>query len=179
MHQAVQKCSGCYHYASCLEGNIHICYDTSYPFVFNQNLFNLILPDVKVWCVFKNFAPGPNEFSSVALCTRTPHCRPFTTVQHTELDGCSVGNFSHVSAQCINLPYNLSFGNAADSRIATHLCNLVHIHCYKTGLSSQFRAGSCCLASCVPCTNHHHIKIHFHISPTLNLGAKLIFSLNI
>ena len=177
VHQAVQKCSACYHHASGLYRNVHIGKYAGYLLVFHQQLLYLILPDAKVGSVLENLTPGPDELASVALGARAPHGGAFTAVQHTELNGGTVSNLCHMSAQCINLPYNLSFGYTADSRIAAHLCNLVHIHCYKAGLSSQCCTGCCRFASCVSGTNHYHVKIHFHIISDTQFSCKInIFS---
>ena len=83
----------------------------------NQEFVGLVLPDVKVGCAVQHAAPFPDELAAVALCTGTPYSRTLRTVQHAELDGGSVCYQSHLAAQRIDLANNLSFGDAADSRI--------------------------------------------------------------
>ena len=73
-----------------------------------------------------------------------------------------VGDDTHLSAQCINLSHNLSLGNTAYGRIATHLTNLVHVHRYQAGLGSHVCGGSCSLASGVTTTDNENVIIESH-----------------
>ena len=130
--------------------------------IFYKQFVHRVLPDIQVGDVVKYFAPSPDKLLAVALCTRTPHRRAFRSVEHAELNRCAVGHNTSVSTERVNLAYYLSLGNATNGRIATHLPDLVHIHCDKTGLRSHISCGSRCLASRVACTNHNDIVEKFH-----------------
>ena len=88
-----------------------------------------VLPQVEILRVFEHFAPQQREARLVALRARTPHCRPFRTVQHTELQRRTVGDDARITAHRIDLPDDLSFGYAPDGRIARHLGEFAHVHC--------------------------------------------------
>ena len=110
----------------------------------------------------ENGSPFPDELATVALSTRTPYGRSLSYIKHTELDSRLVGDDTHLSAQCINLSHNLSLGNTAYGRIATHLTNLVHVHRYQAGLGSHVRRGSSSLASSVATTDNENVIIESH-----------------
>ena len=105
--------------------------------LFNEQFVGLVLPNVQIFSRIKCCSPCPNKLLSVALCTGTPHSRAFSDIQHAKLYGCFVSDKSHISAQSIDLSYDLSLGNSTHSGIATHLSYLVHIHCYQTSFSAH------------------------------------------
>ena len=80
-----------------------------------------------------------------------------TAAQHSESYGCGVGDHGGMSAKCINLPNDLSFGNAANGRVATHLCNLVHIHGHETCFRAHIGGCRGCLATGMPTAYNYHI----------------------
>ena len=102
-------------------------YATSHAML-RDDFGNFVLPDVKVVGVFQTSTPFGDEADAVALGTRAPHRRSFRTVEHAELNGGGIRHFAHLSAECIDLTDDLSFGNAADGRIAAHLGYFVHVH---------------------------------------------------
>ena len=107
----------------------------------DEELVGLVLEDVEVRGVVEDMSPLPDELPAVALCPRTPHCRSFRAVEHTELDGGGVGDKAHLSAEGVDLAYNLSLGYSADGRIAAHLPYLVHVHRYQTRLRTDVGGG--------------------------------------
>ena len=113
-------------------------------------------------------APLPNEFSSVALSPRTPDSRPLTYVEHTELYRRGICHQSHLTSKRINLTHYLTFGDTSDSRIARHLRNLIHIHCYQTGLGTHIGAGTSGLATCVTTSDNEHIIVKLHILQSIS-----------
>ena len=127
-----------------------------------EQLVGLVLPDVEVVGMVEDGSPFPDELATVALSTRTPYGRSLSYIKHTELDSRLVGDDTHLSAQCINLSHNLSLGNTAYGRIATHLTNLVHVHRYQAGVGAHVCRGSCCLASGVPSTDNEYVIIEVH-----------------
>ena len=125
-------------------------------------LFNLVLPDVEVRCLVKLMAPFPYEFATVALCSRTPHGGTFRTVEHPELNGSAVGDYTHSSSESINLAYYLSFGDTTDGRVARHLCNLVHVHGDETCLGTEACRSACCLTASMSASDDYNIVEKFH-----------------
>ena len=129
MHQTVEEGSCSNDGTAAVEsGSPYGRYTADIPLCVCQYFCSLVLPDVKVYGVFKRFPPFIDEFHAVALSARAPHGRTLGAVQHAELYGSSIGDAAHVAAQSIDFADNLSFGNASDSRVARHLCNFVHIH---------------------------------------------------
>ena len=116
-------------------------------------------------------SPFPDKLASVALSTWTPYGRTLTDVEHSKLYGGFVGHDTHLSAQCVNLSYNLSLCNSSDGRIATHLTNLVHVHRYQTGVGTHVCSGCSSLASGVSSTYNDYVIIEVH-----NLYLIYIFS---
>jgi hypothetical protein len=83
------------------------------------------------------FAPFPDKLSAITLGSRTPYGWPLAHVQHSELDGSSIRYQSHLTAKRVYLSDYLTFSDSAYSRIARHLCNLIHIHRHQTGLGAH------------------------------------------
>ena len=162
MHQSVQECTCSQNYAFGMERNAPAGNHSRYFSVLDQKFFNSVLPDMKVRYVLQNLSPGPDKFTAVALCTWTPHGRTFRAVEHAELNGSTVCYQSHVTAQCIDLPYDLSFGNASYGRVATHLANLVHVHCDETCFRAKISGCSCSLTTCVSGSYYNNVVIEIH-----------------
>jgi hypothetical protein len=54
----------------------------------------------------------------ITLHPGRPHTRPFSSIEKSELQACGVGVDSHRATQRIDLPYDVSFCQAADGGIA-------------------------------------------------------------
>jgi hypothetical protein len=107
--------------------------------------------------------PLRGKLHTVALRTRTPHCRTFRTVEHTELYGRAVGHNSHHSAKRIYLPDYLTFGYSANGRITAHLGYFVHIQGDKQRVGAKLCRSVGSLTSGMPGTNHYDIKFVSHL----------------
>ena len=130
--------------------------------VSHEELVGLVLPDVEVVGVVEDGSPFPDKLATVALCARTPYGGTLSDVQHSELDGSLVGHDTHLSAERINLSYDLTLGDSADGRVATHLANLVHVHCYQASLGTHVGGGRSSLASGVPAADNKYVIIESH-----------------
>ena len=73
----------------------------------------------------------------VVLCPGTPHGRPFTFIEHAELNHRFIGHNSRIASQGVDLPYDLSFGDPTHSGVATHLRDGLHIHGYQQYLTTH------------------------------------------
>ena len=162
VHQSVEEGAGGDHHALRPDLRAPDGCDAHGLALFDDELVGLVLPDVQMVGFIEHTAPFPDEFSTVALCTRAPHGRSFASVEHAELDGGGIGNEPHLSAQGIYLAHNLSFGNAANGRIARHLGNLVHVHGHQTGAGPHVSRGRSRLASGVSTANHYYIVVQCH-----------------
>ena len=99
-----------------------------------------ILPNIEVYGVFERASPLLRELALVALRARAPHGGSLRAVEHAELDGGKVGDASRHAAQSIDLPDDLTFGNASYGRIARHVGDLGHIHRQQ----QRARTHACC-----------------------------------
>jgi hypothetical protein len=120
---------------------------------------HLSLTDVQPRLAFEHFAHLHTVELLVALRPRTPHRRPARSVQQPELNPHGVGHFAHHAAQRVHLADQMAFGHAADSRIATHLRNQVHVHGDERRLQAHARGRHRRLAPGVARANHHHIVL--------------------
>ena len=131
MNQSIQKCTNSQHHCLCLKFNPHTSNNTCHCAIFKSQPRNSVLPHIQVGRIFYNISPFPDKLHTIVLSTRAPHCRTFRTIEHPELDSSFVAHYSHLSTQRINLTNNLPLCNSAHGRVATHLRNIVHIHCYE------------------------------------------------
>ena len=115
----------------------------------------------------KHFDPFFYESLSVTLATGTPHSRTFALVEQSELNSASVGDDTHLSAEGVYLTHDLTFGYTTNGRIATHLCNLVHVHRDEQCLTTHTGSRTGCLASCVTGSNYYDVVFKIHISVLL------------
>ena len=162
VHQSAEECAGSEYHATCLNLNTPDGAHASHLAVFDHEFRHLVLPDVEVGRVLQYLAPCPDEFSTVALCPRAPHRRSFRQVEHTELEAAAVGHDAHHAAQRIHFAHNLTLGNASDSRIARHLCNLVHVHRHQAGTCSHACSSRCGLTASMTRTNHYYVVFECH-----------------
>jgi len=130
--------------------------------IVHEQFVGLVLPDVEVVGVIEDGSPLPDKLSTVALGTGTPYSRTLADVEHSELDGSLVGYDAHLATERIDLSYDLPLGDAADSRVATHLANLVHVHRYQAGLGTHVGRGCGSLASGVTATDNEYVIIESH-----------------
>ena len=159
VYQAAQKCARRYHHRSAVEACAPKRINTNNSAVFNEDFRGFVLPDGQIFLRLQPAAPLLNKARAVALGARAPHGGTFRAVEHAELYGAGICHFACASAQRIYLADNLSFGNAADGRVATHLRYLVHIHRNHAG----FRAHPCrslrCFTARVACANHDDVVV--------------------
>lgn len=131
--------------------------------VVNEEFGYDVLPDIEVVGGGETLNPLLDKAFSIALTARTPHGRTFAAVEHTELDGALVGDDTHVSAESVYLPDNLSLSNATDSRIATHLTYFVHVHGDEERLAAHLCCGMCGFAPCVSCADDDYVIVKIHL----------------
>jgi hypothetical protein len=67
-----------------------------------------------------------------------------------------------MAAQSVYLSDNLSFSYTTDSRIATHLGNLVHVHGNETGFGTHLSGSGGGLATRVTRANNYHVILEIH-----------------
>jgi len=79
----------------------------------------------------------------VALRARRPNRRTALGVEHAKLQACHVGGFPHFASHRINLPREVSFGQAADGRVARHLADGVRIDRQQQSLAAHPRRRQC------------------------------------
>ena len=95
----------------------------------------------------------------IALGARTPYRRAPRCIEQAKLNAHGVGHFAHNAAQGVHLAHQVSFGNAANGRIAAHLRNQVQVHGDQRGLQPHARRSHRRLASGVTGTHHYHIVL--------------------
>ena len=78
------------------------------------------------------------------------------------MEGGGIGNQSHLSAQRIDLPDDLSLGNSAHRRVAAHLGKTVQIRREKENGRAHPRRGKRRFAAGVSAANHNHVETVIH-----------------
>ena len=128
MHQTVQECSVGKYNRSGTKLNLHAGLYATNATVLDDQFVYAVLPHPQIRRIFQNMPPGFNKAGTITLRSRAPHSRTFTPIQHPELNGCPIGYNPHKATHRIDFTNDLSFGDSSDSRITTHLRNLVHVH---------------------------------------------------
>ena len=111
---------------------------------------------------FEHRMPCTGKLPFIALRTRTPHRRTFGAVKHPELQGAVVRHQTGVSAEGINLPDDLSFGDSADGRVAGHLGKARQIH--RNQQNGRTHIGRCHrrFTAGMAATNHNDVVPFLH-----------------
>ena len=112
--------------------------------------------------VFDAAAPSLDKLHTVSLRTRAPHCRALRAVEHAKLNRRLVGDNAHLSAKSIYFPDYLTFSNATNCRIATHLRNLVHIHSDEQRLRAKIGSSARSLTTGMAGTDNYNVVFKFH-----------------
>ena len=87
--------------------------------------------------------------------------RSFGFIEHLGLDKRFVDIFSHLTAKCIDLSYQMTLGASTYVRVARHQCNAVHTHGKNGCGKSESCTGKCCLTSGMSGSYDYHICIFF------------------
>ena len=164
VHETIEEGAGSKHHSLGLEANTHLRDNTldTGMILAEEELGHGVLPDEEVGSILEHIAPCPDEPTAIGLTARTPHRRTLRTVEHAELDRAAIGDDTHHASQRVNLANNLSLGNAADSRIARHLGNLIHIHRDQTSAHTKTGRSMCSLTTGVSAANHKDIIFKSH-----------------
>ncbi len=131
VHDGLQKCAGSEnHGTSAIDGiAAHANADHPRPLtaVFDQQVLDRLLPQHEVWL----FLDDPLHLELIKLLVglgpRAVHRRAFAAIEQPKLNAGGVDRAAHRPAEGIDLTNNLPLGDAADRRIAAHLCNRVAI----------------------------------------------------
>ena len=94
----------------------------------------------------------------IALGARGVHAGAFGTIQHTELNGGGVGIKSHESAEGVDFPNHLTFGDAADGGIAGHLADGIEILSEQGDRTAETLGGEGGLDTGVTCSDDGHVE---------------------
>src|SRR5262249_21080638 len=132
------------------------------PTIFDQQRRHFSLLNPKVRFAFEDFLHSDAVLLLVALSARRPDRWPTAGVQEPELDSDSIGHFAHHAAERIDLPNEMTFGDAADRRVAGHLRNQVRIHRDHRGAQTHACAGACRLAAGVPAADNDYVQRLIH-----------------
>ncbi len=132
---------------------------TGKPPFFKYKAVHTTLPHRQTRSILQYLPPEIREFGPIGLHPRAPHSRTFASIQHSELYGRTVGHYARHTSERVDFTHYLTLGNASYGRIAAHLCNLVHIHCYEQGASAYPGRGMRSLATGMAGANYYYIKI--------------------
>ena len=130
-----------------------------------------ILIEIQVRCVFKEFSPFEMKQHPIVLCSGTPHGRPLTPVQHSELYGRQICYNTRIPPHCVYFSYYLPFCNPSHGGVAAHLGNSLHVHGNQKGLGPQICSSSGRLTAGMASPNDYNIIFFKHgakITPLLS-----------
>ena len=104
----------------------------------------------------------------VALRPRRMHGGAFGAIEHPKLDAGRVGDSPHRPAEGVNLANDLSFGDATNGRVTTHLTDGVGVHRQKRSAQPEpgrgeggFRAG---VAAATMTTSKSYVSVAGNIA---------------
>ena len=141
-----------------------------------QKRSNLGLLDSEIRGKFQQPLHGALISDFIALGTRRPDRGSLGPVQHSELNGRSIGNLSHCPAEGIDFAYQMTFRNAADTRVAAHLGNMIKVDGqHQSGCAKPSR-GISRLAGGMSAADHDNIIIFFrHIPISFSFDNPVIY----
>jgi hypothetical protein len=98
-----------------------------HPLIFYDQICNFRLLDFQIGLGLEHLAHFEAIGLLVTLGARRPDGRATGSVQQAELDADRVGDFTHDSAQGVNLTYKVAFRDAANRRVAGHLSDQIDV----------------------------------------------------
>ncbi len=120
------------------------------------------LPHRKIFSMLENLAPFGREFIAVGLRAGAPHSGAFRAVEHAELNRRQIGDDTHHAAEGVDFADNLALGDTANSRVAAHLRDLVHIHRHQQSACAESGSGMGSLATGMAGAYYDNIKVKSH-----------------
>jgi hypothetical protein len=97
------------------------------------------------------------------LSTWCPNRWTLAAVEHSELEHGEIRSSTHDPAECVDFPYNGSFGNPTDRRVARHLADRFERTSDEPDPGAKTRCGDSCLSSGVAGPDDDYIELGFEI----------------
>ncbi len=132
---------------------------TQDPVPVNDQALHQCLFEIQVGLLFHNCLHGRVVANFVVLGPCGLHCRPLFGVQGLVLDCRLIGNFGHLSAQCIDLLDQLSLGHSTDGWAARHGGDLVQVDGQQQNTTAHAGRRQGALAAGVPPAHNDHIVL--------------------
>src|ERR1700677_293304 len=127
VHQPAEKRARRYNHGRCVIPHFQRRLDSQHAAALVQDGRHLALLHIQIWFALTNPFQAKLIRLFIALRAWRPNRRSLSRVQHPKLQARHVGGFSHLTADGINFPRQMSLGQAADSRIARHLADRIRI----------------------------------------------------
>ena len=176
MQFAVEKCSCGNNGTFAVIKMPQICFHTADRISVNKERDRNILFDGQIFLLFQIVFHCCLIDHFIALGSGTAYGRAFGAVQHFKLDGGGIRNERHRSAESVDLPDNMPFGNAADTGIAAHLGDMIRIDGKHKGIRPQSCGGKGGFTCGMSAAYNDDIIIFFHAEPEIN--SSLLFRRN-
>jgi hypothetical protein len=85
------------------------------------------------------------------------HRCPFSAVEQAELDSRAIDRLAHQSTEGIDLSDDLTLGNPADGRVATHLSDRIEVPCKECDACAEPSGRSSSLGPGMPGADNDHV----------------------
>ena len=122
-----------------------------------------VLPEVDVRVGFQRPCARSGQRGGGRIWVRGDHIAgPFRAVEHSELNGAGIRDRTAFTAQGINLPEYLPFGNSAHCGIAAHGANGGEVHRDKQDFASHGGCSMGCFIAGVSCTDYNDVVSFKH-----------------
>jgi hypothetical protein len=154
-----QESAGCQHYRPGQEFNAAGRTTTDDTITFEQQVIHRCLENSQVLLLLHRLAYKSAIQRTVALSAGGTHSRPFAGIEGTKLDAGSIRGARHNAPEGINFANQVSFANAPNRGIATHLSDRFDAMCQQQGLrpTASRSQGSFCAS--MTATNDDYVKL--------------------
>ena len=129
------------------------------PLPFRDQVVDRFLPQAQVRLFFAEAFDFDLVGPLIGLCPRAVHGGAFAAIEHAELDAGGVDGAAHGAAEGVDFSHDLSFGHAADGRIATHLADGIEIGGQERGLGPHAGRGQGRLGARMPAADDQNIVV--------------------
>ena len=163
MQFAGEKGSRRDHDRFCVKTVSELRFDAAYRIVLSQESGDERLLDFQILRLFEITFHGALVFDFVTLRAGRPDRRPFGKIKHPELNRGCIGDESHGTAERVDLPCEVPFGNAADTRVAAHLGDVIQIQSQHESLRTCPRRRQSRFAGGMSTADHNNIKIFIQV----------------
>ena len=159
MDTAIQKGAGGQHHRTAAKTDTDLRNGTNHAVPFHHQVVHRLLKQPQIRLVFQHASNRSLVQNAVCLRTSGTHSRTFGAIEYPKLDAALVCCQRHRTAECIHLFHQMTFANATDAGVATHLAERLNVVGQQQSLTTHARRSQGRFCTGMATAHHDHVKV--------------------